>query len=140
MPDFPPTDRPAVPSGEPQEAVARFVRRVEWILRDPSIAARVSAAAIRVRIELTDAPEQVVHLLFDRREPTVTVDAPPEPPTVRLVLDSADLDALLSEGSHLPMAILAGQVTFEGAVRKLLRVMPILRGGAYGIEGDDAID
>lgn len=137
----PPHDRrPTAHGDELPEAVARFVRRITWVLEDPAISARVAAAGISVLIELADVPDRVVALRFDRKAPSVVVDESLERPTVRLVLRSGDLDALLSEGSHLPMAIVAGDVAFEGAVRKLLRVMPILRGGAHGIVGEDAID
>lgn len=135
-----PDDSPA--SGTPAvDPVDVFVRRIRRILADPQIAARVAAAAITVRIDLTDAPARSVALLFDRTPPAVE-DAGPAlgRATVRLMLDSQELDALLNEGSHLPMAILDGAVTFEGSVRKLLRVMPILRGGAMRFDTDEEFE
>jgi hypothetical protein len=101
------------------------------------VSARVAAAGITVRIDLEGVPDRSVTLLFDRQPPTVERGVATTHPTVRLVLAPAALDRLLSEASHLPMAILAGDVVFEGAVRKLLRVMPILRGGALGLSDEE---
>jgi hypothetical protein len=134
---------PAVPDGDlarparDADAVERFARRIELILRDPMVSARVAAAGITVRIDLEGAADRSVTLLFDRQPPTVERGVATAHPTVRLVLAPAALDRLLSEASHLPMAILAGDVVFEGAVRKLLRVMPILRGGALGLSDEE---
>lgn len=130
----------AAADGDPGSAdpVEVFVRRIRRILGDEAIAARVSAAGITVRIDLVGEPGRMVTLLFDRMPPAVEIGtAGRVHPTVRLQLDARELDALLSEGSHLPMAILEGVVTFEGAVRKFLRVMPILRGGALQYDTDD---
>jgi hypothetical protein len=38
-----------------------------------------------------------------------------------------NLVATFSDGSYLPMEILAGRITFEGPVRKFLRVLPSIR-------------
>ena len=146
LPGPPPDGRddlsaPGSRAGGSVDPVDAFVRRLRRVLAEPQIAARVAAAGITVRIDLTDAPGRSVALLLDRMPPVVE-DAGPAPgnPTVRLMLDSHELDALLHQGSHLPMAILDGAVTFEGSVRKFLRVMPILRGGALRFDTDDEFE
>lgn len=142
MPDPDPDDPSSRdrPHGEP-DAVDVFVRRIRRIVADPQIAARVSAAGLTVRIDLSDLPDRSLALLFDRNPPSVEESgAALARPTVRLLLDSRELDAMLNEGSHLPMAILGGAVTFEGSVRKFLRVMPILRGGAMQFDTDEEFE
>ena len=141
MPDPLPDEPPARGPDAAPDPVDVFVRRIRRILSDPQIAARVSAAGITVRIDLSDVPGRSLALLFDRNPPTVEESGAAQVhPTVRLMLDSRELDALLNEGSHLPMAILAGAVTFEGSVRKFLSVMPILRGGAMRFDTDDEFE
>ncbi|MEV4420557.1 SCP2 sterol-binding domain-containing protein [Patulibacter sp. NPDC049589] len=119
----------AEPAGDgptPSTAATRFVADVERALEDPQTARRLSLAGVRARIDVTDAGEAVT-LLLDRFPPQVLLGTGSQEPTVRLAVGSDDLDSMLAEGSHLPMAILAGDVVFEGSVRKLLRVLPILR-------------
>ncbi|WP_026909913.1 SCP2 sterol-binding domain-containing protein [Patulibacter minatonensis] len=111
--------------------VVRFVEDVEGALEDEQAAKRLALARVRVQIDVTDADVSVL-LLLDRDPPAVVVGRSDQRPNVRLSISSGDLGAMLSEGSHLPMAILAGDVVFEGAVRKLLRVLPILRAAADG--------
>jgi hypothetical protein len=132
-PEHPPgasrrTDAPE--SGLPA-GVVRFVEDVEGALRDEQASKRLALARVRVQIDVTDADASVL-LLLDRDPPSVVVGRSDQRPDVRLSLSSQDLGAMLAEGSHLPMAILAGDVVFEGAVRKLLRVLPILRAAADG--------
>ena len=43
-------------------------------------------------------------------------------------MSSTDLEGMFREGEYLPIRILSGAVSFEGHVRKFLRVLPILRG------------
>lgn len=129
------TEGPAAPSGH----VARFVERVGGALDGPGVAERVILADVRVRIDVTDEPGATISLLLDRDPPRVVPGVLGDEPTVRLSLTAMHLDAMLDDSTHLPMAILNGDVTFEGAVRKLLRVMPIIRGAVEATEsgGDD---
>ncbi|EHN11017.1 hypothetical protein PAI11_21510 [Patulibacter medicamentivorans] len=116
-----------------------FARRVAAGLTHPEAAERLAQADVRALIEVTDVPDATVALLLDREPPRVVVGAIlDEEPTVRLYLTAADLDGMLDQGTHLPMAILAGEVRFEGAVRKLLRVLPILRGAVGELEAGGA--
>ncbi|WP_320671831.1 SCP2 sterol-binding domain-containing protein [Patulibacter defluvii] len=118
--------------------VAAFARRVALGLRHREAAERLAQADVRALIEITDRPDTAVTLLFDREPPAVVEGAVAGvEPTVRLYLTASDLEGMLDEGTHLPMAILAGEVRFEGAVRKLLRVLPILRGAVAEHEAGD---
>ncbi|MDO9352726.1 MAG: hypothetical protein Q7T55_03470, partial [Solirubrobacteraceae bacterium] len=119
-------DRPA--DGLPED-VARFVQDVEGALDVPQAARRLSLAGVRAQIDVTDAGLSVT-LLLDRFPPAVRIGRAQDRPTVRLQIDAAGLDTMLAEGSHLPLAILSGDVVFEGSARKQLRVIPILRAAA----------
>lgn len=122
--------------GLPDE-VARFVQDVEGALEVPQAARRLSLAGVRAQIDVTDAGLSIT-LLLDRFPPAVRIGGAQDRPTVRLEIDAVGLGTMLAEGSHLPMAILAGDVVFEGSARKLLRVLPILRAAAS--EARDARD
>jgi hypothetical protein len=51
---------------------------------------------------------------------------------------SADLEAVLSRSDFLPLQILSGDVQFQGFVRKLLRVLPILTAAAAKVGADQS--
>ncbi len=126
-------DRPHVPV--PGGPVDRFAQRVRLALADRQVAERLAEADVRAVLELRDVPDAALTLLLDRDPPMVVAGSPNDAaPTVRLTLDADDLDRMLADSTHLPMAILAGEVVFEGAVRKLLRVLPILRSAVADAE------
>jgi hypothetical protein len=118
----------AMPS--PRSAVERLSELVDCIgeaVQSRPVADRLAEAGIVVRIDLHDAPGTSLTLLFDRTPPAAIVGTPPDWPSVRLWITLDDLEAIFREGTYLPMKIVSGEVRFEGTVRKLLRVMPILR-------------
>ncbi|MCK9250591.1 MAG: SCP2 sterol-binding domain-containing protein [Solirubrobacteraceae bacterium] len=121
----------------PSAPVARFVARVGAALEGPGVAERLAQADVRVRIDVADDPGATITLLLDRDPPRIGPGVLTDDPTVRLTLPTTDLDAMLDDSTHLPLAILGGDVAFEGAVRKLLRVMPILRGAVEAVEAAD---
>jgi hypothetical protein len=124
------------PGGGPPAGATRFLADVQSAFEDRQAARRLSLAGVRAQFDLTDAPLSLT-LLLDRYPPELVTGVAAERPTVRISLSSEDLGTMLAEGAHLPMAILAGDVVFEGSVRKLLRVLPILRGAVVPEEFRD---
>lgn len=109
------------------DRVARCVAAMNDALGDPDVAERVSQAGVLVRLDLADRPVQPVFLCFDRLPPLATTEPQPARPDVTLALTSADLEDALRHGEQLPLRILSGEIRFQGYVRKLLRVLPVLR-------------
>ena len=128
-----PLTRPAVAqlaTISPERMLDRFVEIIESALREPDARERLSQAGVVVRIDVVDIPGGVVTLLLEPPTPELAVRSLSVRPDVRLYLRSADLEEVLAEGEYLPLQILAGAVTFDGHIRKFLRVLPILRHAA----------
>jgi hypothetical protein len=104
----------------------RFAETLEAVFEDADVTTRLAQAGVVVRIDLTDLPGAVATLMLDRAPAEFAIRSMPARPDVRLHMRSADLEAMFREGEYLPMQILSGAVTFEGYVRKFLRVLPIL--------------
>jgi len=110
-----------------QRRYKRFIRRVEERLADEDVARRLTVAGVTVRIDLDDVPAAPLMLLLDGEVAQLARATGAEHPDVRIGMCSVDLDAIFDAGQYLPLQILSGAVTFEGCVRKFLRVLPILR-------------
>ncbi|WP_354698824.1 hypothetical protein [Paraconexibacter sp. AEG42_29] len=111
----------------PAQRVASFVDVVQEALKDDAVAFRMAQAGVLVRLDFTDRPVQPVFLALDVARPYATTEAQPRRADVVLTMTTADLDNCLRQGEELPLRILAGDIRFEGYVRKFLRVLPVLR-------------
>lgn len=112
--------------------VQRFADLLEAVFVDRDTAERLSVAGVVVEINITDLPEgeATFTLLLNQSPARLTRGIGHECPDVRLRMGSADLDAMVRDGQYLPMHILSGEVSFDGCVRKFLRVLPIMRAAA----------
>jgi hypothetical protein len=112
--------------------VQRFAELLEAVFADRETAERLSVAGVVVEITVTDQPdgEATFTLLLSQSPARLTRGIGHERPDVRLRMRSADLDAMVRDGQYLPMHILSGEVSFDGCVRKFLRVLPIMRAAA----------
>jgi hypothetical protein len=113
-------------NGSPDARATTFVDLLSEALADERTAERLAFADAVVQVNLIDAPDSVITLLFDRSPAAVTLGAS-EQPEIRLWMSCQDLDLLANEGVFLPIKITTGEVRFDGCVRKFLRVLPILR-------------
>jgi hypothetical protein len=120
------TDR-CEPSFASEEHLDRFIELMQDALAHADESARLGEAGIVVRIDVTDVPGTIITLLLDRTPPALILGTAEHWPTVRLWMAAGDLEAFHSEASYLPLKIVSGEVRFEGMVRKLLRIMPVLR-------------
>jgi hypothetical protein len=104
------------------------------VFADRETAERLSVAGVMVQITVTDLPapesEATFTLLLNQSPAHLTRGIGHHCPDVRLRMRSADLDAMVRDGQYLPMHILSGEVSFDGCVRKFLRVLPIMRAAA----------
>jgi hypothetical protein len=117
-----------------QRRVQRFAELLEAVFADRETAERLSVAGVMVQITVTDLPapesEATFTLLLNQSPAHLTRGIGHRCPDVRLRMCSADLDAMVRDGQYLPMHILSGEVSFDGCVRKFLRVLPIMRAAA----------
>ena len=70
-------------------------------------------------------PGESVTLLLDRRPPALADDG--EPAEIELVLDDEQAARFLAGRLNVPLALLAGEVTWGGPVRRYLVVDAVLR-------------
>lgn len=117
------------PTSVAERRAARFVDAVARALADAQTNAGVGQAGVDVRLNLTDRPDRPLHLLLAKAPARITAEPQLGRPDVCVTLTSADLDCFLRDAEQLPLRILAGDIAFQGYVRKLLRVLPILRAG-----------
>lgn len=109
-----------------QVRLTGFVARLSSAINDRAVASRLETAGVVVKIRLIDVPATLT-LLLDHHPPSVIATATEHRPDVRLAMRFEDLVGTFAQGSYLPLEILAGRIEFEGAVRKFLRVLPVLR-------------
>lgn len=119
----------AVPAQRPSAATQldAFVGRLARAFAQAGVSQRLVRAQVVVRVTLTDAPGTTLTFLLHRPPARVVVGSTGKCPDVRLAMTFENLVATFSDGSYLPMEILAGRITFEGPVRKFLRVLPSIR-------------
>jgi hypothetical protein len=110
--------------------VERFAELLEAVFADRETAERLSVAGVMVQITVTDVPGVTMTLLLNQSPAELMRGIAHDRPDVRLRMRSADLDAMVRDGQYLPMHILSGEVSFDGCVRKFLRVLPIMRAAA----------
>lgn len=116
-----------------EQTVQEFISVLEAVLATPEVQAKVTAANVDVRLTLRDRPGKPLHLMLSRDVPLVTGQAQLSRPDIILELASPDLRCFLHDGAELPLRILSGDIVFEGPVRKLLRVLPVIRAAAAQI-------
>jgi hypothetical protein len=100
--------------------------RLERALTDVGEASyRLSTARTTVAFVVTDDPASSVTLLLDRDPPCIASDD--EPAEITIELTAAQALRFASAELHLPLALMAGEVTARGPVRKYLARDPVLR-------------
>ena len=116
-------------SSHPRQAIEEFVDRLTAALGDVAVSRQVAEAGIVVELAIDGHSSPHVYLLLDRVPCLVTLGPIAESPDVRLWLPAGALSVFWRDEAHLALGILSGEIRFEGVVRKLLRVMPVLRDG-----------
>jgi hypothetical protein len=99
---------------------------------DPRLT-RLSQAGTSVSFVNLDAPNDSVTMLLDRDPPVVADGSEPAEITIELTGDQA---GKVARGTlSLPPALLNGQVSYRGPVRKYLMVEPVLRSMLATLDG-----
>jgi hypothetical protein len=107
--------------------IEEFCEALEAAAREPRIAAKLASADTSVAIELADEDGVSATLLLDR-EPIEITRGGGGAPEATITITSADLTRMGSEEFHLAMAMARGRVQWSGAVRKFLRLAPVIQG------------
>lgn len=130
----PPTEVLSGTVGRDPRRPERRGERTLWKALDGALAecsetraeVRLARARTSVAFDVLDRPEASATLLLDRFPPHVVKGLQPAEVTVRLTVDQV---RRFARGElRLPVAVAAGEVAFEGPVRRYLGVDPIIRG------------
>ena len=119
------TDNPTRARRHSEQAIERFCNVLEAAAMHQTLGRAMARADTTVRLTLADDEDLAITLLLDRK-PIEVVDGDVDA-DVELSIMSVDLDRLCSPDFHLAMAVARGRVTYEGNVRKFLRITPIIR-------------
>jgi len=114
-----------ISSSPAQESIDLRVRLERALSGDGHAVARLGAAGTSVSFRVTDALGASVTLLLDRKPPQVAERD--EPAEVTILLTAEQAGRFARGQLALPAALVAGQVSCRGPVRKYLVVDPILR-------------
>jgi len=108
-----------------EQILENFTRTVEEGVEAKQLDDRLALANTTITITLADEPDLSATLLLDR-SPIEIVDGA-EDSEAQMWIASVDLQRILWGDFYLPMAIAKGRVRVRGAIRKFLRIVPILR-------------
>jgi len=114
---------------------AGLMRVLHAAAADEVIGRRLALAETTVQVHMTDTEPEVVHTLLLDREPIEVVGGAHGDAEIHLYGSLADVVRFYAGDLHLGVAIMRGQISYTGPVRKALRVVPILR----RIVGDEAM-
>lgn len=104
-------------------AFTRLVAQLEDALRAPGVAARVARAGTTVTLRAQGADALCCTLRLTGPEASVVDGA--EPADVAVVLSEAAIDGFWDRS--LAMWVVRGEASYDGPVRSLMAVLPILR-------------
>jgi hypothetical protein len=121
----PPRKADAIPP-EAQPTPTRLAQRLALALElGGRSVQRLGAAGTTVTFWVTDAEQESITILLDRRPPQIVDGGEPSEVTIYLTRD--DADAFARGQLAMPNALLVGKASWRGPVRKYLAVDPILR-------------
>lgn len=115
-----------IPYEEAKEIYANQARVGQEIAKEESLSKRLALADITFQVCCTDHPDLCTTFLFDRN-PVEVHEGEHEDVEVRFYSTAQEVLEFWSGEMHLAMRIANGYVGYEGPVRKVLRVVPILR-------------
>lgn len=106
-------------------AQATLVSAFEAAVSRPDAAERLADADTTIAIAIREAPGSRLTLRLDAMPPTLELDdvAPVE---VEMEIEARALLEVFARSARLPMTFIEGRASFDGPVRKFLRITPIL--------------
>lgn len=126
-------DRTHDPAGSSETGAEHLRSNLERVLASgDGRLARLSAAETSVSFKTADAPDNSVTILLDRHPPLLADGN--EPAEITIQLTAAQASRLAQGALLLPNALITGEVSFTGPVRKYLAVDPVLRSLLAGLD------
>jgi len=124
------SDVPRPSSADVDELIDAVAELMDVLAGNAELASRVAIVKATVALVVTDAPQgssaSVGVSFADGRPALVAIDQ--DTADIRLYLDAGDLARVLVGDIELAILIAQGEAAYEGPVREVLRVMPIIRG------------
>lgn len=99
-------------------------------------AERLGRTGTSVRISIREDPGQVAVLLLDHQPPELHERDETTSTESSLEIEAAALEGVLDGSVRIAVAVIHGRATYEGPVRKFLRIMPILIAAAADEQPD----
>lgn len=112
---------------DPERVVEASRAAIEELVGDAGVSNRLALVPAVIELAVSDPGAPPLTLMFDAAPVAALTGRGASVPDVRVTLSAGQLDAVWTGGLPLAVAMLRGEVTYEGPVRKLLRVVPILR-------------
>lgn len=113
---------------DPERVVEASRAAIEELLAsDARVSKRLALVPTVIELAVSDPGAPPLTLMLDAAPVAVLTGRGAPVSEVRVTLSAGQLDAVWTGGLPLAVAMLRGEVTYEGPVRKLLRVVPILR-------------
>ena len=133
---------PQLTAEEEQLLFDGLTRAAQAAAADDYIGRRLALAQTTLHVHMTDTEPERVHSFLLDREPVEILPGAHGQAEVHLYGSIVDVLRFYAGVLHLGAAIMRGDVTYTGPVRKVLRVIPIMRRLAGGdavrlISGDD---
>jgi hypothetical protein len=104
------------------DSVILHERLVRVLARDDPRVLRLASARTSVRF---GSPRETVTLLLDRRPPALADDG--EPAEIELTFDDEQAERFMAGALNVPLALLTGEISWRGPVRRYLVVDAVLR-------------
>lgn len=102
------------------------VQMLKLAAADELVGKRLALAQTTLQVHFVDAEPLVITVLLDR-EPVEVTDRALGEAEVHIFIKTRDVDRFWTGDLELAIAIISGEVTYQGPVRKVLRIVPILR-------------
>jgi hypothetical protein len=106
-------------------AQATLIGAFEAAASRPDAAARLADADTTISIAIREAPGTRTTLRLDVMPPSLELNDP-APVEVEMEIEARALLDVFARSARLPMMFVEGRASFEGPVRKFLRITPIL--------------
>lgn len=107
-------------------AMETFIAAFTEAIEDPETSDRLGRTGTTVRISLRETPDAVLTLLLDRQPPELHQGDESTVTESSLEIEAPALAGILDRSVRMAVAVIDGRATYDGPIRKFLRIMPIL--------------
>ena len=110
-------------------------RALDELAADADLGPRLALADSSVEVRIVGVAEPTCFSMLMDRQPAEFLNGPYPDAEVRLYMTAADLAEFWAGRLHVAIAIADGRIGYEGPVRKVLRVLPLVRRYAREVAG-----